>query len=155
MQSSAGDQQEFVEPSNAARVKVGALLLTLLAIVESIRYWLAPVFMAHINTLPKCQQLIWLTNALQLAFFILPVVASAFVLPSAAKMLKQKIFPLPGAWIISRTKVQRGRIVVARAYVLIALCLLMFTAPIWARYILNKSDFYEACKHNNASQIQQ
>jgi hypothetical protein len=136
---------EYIEPTKAGRTKMVLIAMAIAGLLEAAKRWLVPPFMAHVNTLPECEQYVWLANAVQAVCFVVPLLLSAFRIPIAVRMLRHQQFPLPGAWVWRRKKIQRGRIVVARAYLILVLCLVAYVFPFWARHILVKSNVHERC----------
>jgi hypothetical protein len=136
---------EYIEPTNEGRVKMALIAIAIVGGLEAAKRLLIPAFMAHVQTLPKCEQLVWLVNSVQAIFFAVPLLLSAFMIPIAIRLLRHKQFPLPGSWVWRRKKIQRGRIVVARAYLILALCLVTYVFPFWARHVLVKSNVHEKC----------
>lgn len=142
---------EYIEPTKEGRAKMALIVVGIVGLLEATKRWLFPAFLAHVKARPECEQILWLVYVVQVIFFAVPLLLSVFMIPVAIRMLKHQQFPLPGAWVWRRRKIQRGRIVVARAYLIVVLCLVACVFPFWARHILVKSNVHEQCAHWHSS----
>ena len=109
---------EYLEPTAAMRRNLALVVLAGVLVVALLEIWLKPTVLHFIDNLPICAQLPWWRGLLVSAICIFPL-AALFPLFQARKLLRFKQWPLPGAWVLRRTPIQRGRVVTVRAYVLI------------------------------------
>lgn len=145
MTNTVDDGADYMEPTGSGRRALVLMAALSAVLLVTAKLWLVPAFTAHVRALPPCEQREYMVNTIQAIFLAAPLLLSAFMVPMAVRMLRHRRFPLSGAWIWRRRKIQRGRIVVARACLIIALCLLMFAFPFWVRQTLAKASIQDPC----------
>jgi len=141
LRDDASAQAQFIEPTPAGRRKIVAMILGGMVAALVIKLWLSPAYFAHIRGLPVCDQLPWLRNTLIVGMLLPLVVALAWAIPTALKLLQHGQSPLPGTLVFVRTPIKRGRAVLWRAYGLFAWSVFAAMLPILGCYLLVQTPF--------------
>lgn len=144
---------DYIEPTRAGRIKIAAAVLVSVAVFQAIKRWLIPAFNAHVHALPRCEQWHWLMNTVHVVFWAVPLLLTIVMVPVALRLIRHRQFPLPGAWVWQRTKIQRGRVVVLRAYALLAACLLAWGVSFWAVRVLSPLNAPQSCDAVGGGQL--
>ena len=131
LRDAASVQAEFIEPTPASRRKIIAMILGGVIAGLIIKLWLSPAYFGHIRNLPACEQLPWLRDTLIVGMLLPLVIAVAWAIPTALKLLQYGQSPLPGTLVFVRTPIKRGRAVRWRAYGLFAWSVVALVLPIW------------------------
>jgi hypothetical protein len=97
------------------------------------------------NSLPKCDQAA-LARATLIGIFSTPALIALWAIPRAIRMLKFNQSPLPGAWVLRRTPIRRGRSVRIQAICLLLISVLAFTFPIISIQFTQLNPFADAPK---------
>ena len=96
----------YIESSTAARVKLGAVLLAILAVGFAFERWVLTL-LAWVASLPTCDSLPWVRlELLFLVFMCWYLGYAAFKQGRGTWSLGQT--PLPNTWVWSRTEVRTG-----------------------------------------------
>jgi hypothetical protein len=131
---------EFIEPTRESRRNLLLLIAVVAVSGGLIKFWLMPAFFAHIATLPRCDQIVWLRNTV-LAVLATPPVMALWSVPHSLRLLKLNQSPLPGTWVFRRTPVRRGRSVRIQACFLLALSVAMLAFPVVGMHLLRSTLF--------------
>jgi hypothetical protein len=111
------DVEEFVEPSRRGRV--AALWIFGLGVASALAmlaWW--PVLMAHIRSLPVCDQLPWFQGVVALQALLMAIIP-AVLLAAGLAARRAGRWPPPRMPVLRRTRVLRGAAVQRRAWWLI------------------------------------
>ncbi|HEY2346873.1 MAG TPA: hypothetical protein VGH80_13525 [Xanthomonadaceae bacterium] len=146
-------QAEFIEPTRAGRIKLAVIVVAGFAFAWIADKWAYPAYWRYIDHLPKCDSLPWLRGTL-LALSLLPLaIAAIWAVPAALKMLKYGQWPVPGALVVVRTPIKRGRVVRWRAYGMLAWSVLVVGLPFFCLHIIQQTPLkmtVEQCRTNEA-----
>ena len=111
------DVQEFVEPTRSARVAALWVFGVGVAVAVAMTAWW-PVLMAHIGSLPVCDQLPWFQGVIALQALLLAVIP-AVLLSMGLATRRSGRWPPPRMWVLRRTRVLRGAAAARRVWLLI------------------------------------
>lgn len=137
--------QDYIEPTPAGRAKLLAGLL-LLAVGGTLWHFHAfPALKAHMSSLPTCEQYAVMILFMKAVVLGVAPAVSALGLWMAARMLRLRQFPLPGTWVLRRTPVRRGAMVMLRAYALLVLCVLLLMGAGWTWSLIQAMPAPDQC----------
>jgi hypothetical protein len=136
---------EYIHPTQEGRRNLVMLVLFSLIAGVAIDFWLLPAFFSYIHSLPKCNQFAWLRGTLLGVIFFPPLLA-LWAIPHSLKLLKLNQSPLPGAWVLRRTPIKRGRPVRLRAIALLLLSVLALAFPLLGLHLLESTPFSNSHK---------
>ena len=111
------DVQEFVEPTRRARIAALWVFGVGVAVAVAMTAWW-PVLMAHIGSLPVCDQLPWFQGVIALQALLLTVIP-AVLLSMGMATRRSGRWPPPRMWVLRRTRVLRGAAATRRVWLLI------------------------------------
>jgi hypothetical protein len=126
--------ERYLIPTVAMRLKllVAASLWLMFAIAMEI--WWNP-FMSYVRALPVCAGLPYL-RTIFITFALLFGLSSYFCASTGAKILRAGESPVPTAWVLFRTRVKTGWRARADGWTMLAVALLLASAPVAAGYAL-------------------
>jgi len=150
----ASVQAQFIEPTPAGRRKLVAMLLGAVVAGLVIKLWLSPAYFAHIRGLPVCDQLPWLRGTLISAMVIPFLIAAAWAVPTALKLLRHGQSPLPGTLVFVRTPIKRGRAVRWRAYGLFAWSAVALMLPVLGWHLMAQTPIFSPSARCTAGALQ-
>jgi len=130
--------EDFIDPTPESRRKLLWLIAAALLLGALATYWLLPWFRTQMQVLPPCEAIRLARWALLVLLLSLPLTAIGWALPLAWRLWKVGQFPLPGAWVLRRTPIQRGRAVRIRAVALVLWSVLSVALAIWGTYTLHQ-----------------
>lgn len=133
-------EPEFIEPTPEGRQKLVMLIACQMLVILLLDQWLFPAWSRHLQTLPRCERFTQMMGALQTLFLAVPLIVGVFAVIFARKLLRQRQFPLSGAWVWRRTRIQRGRIVQLRAYALLVMSALAWLVPMYVFSVMIKEE---------------
>ena len=136
---------EFIEPTREIRRKLLLLIALFLLAGATLKFWLMPAFFAHIDSLPRCDQVTWLRATL-ICLMAIPPLLACWAVPQAISLLKHNQFPLPGTWVFQRTQIKRGRPVLFRAYSLLLLAVISLAFPLASWHLLASTPIFAPAK---------
>jgi len=134
---------EFIEPTREGRRNL--LLIAAVGIIAagSLQFWLKPLLLAQLASLPLCERLRWLRICL-LGAIATPPAFALWAVPHALRLHKFGQSPLPGTWVFRRTPIRRGRIVRLQAAFLLLFSLLALMFPIVGWHMLESTPIFAA-----------
>jgi hypothetical protein len=138
----ASAQAQFIEPTPAGRRKIIAMILGAVVAGLVIKLWLSPAYFGYIRGLPVCNQIPWLRNTLIVAMLGPLVVAAAWAVPTALKLLTHGQWPLPGTLVFVRTPIKRGRAASWRAYGMLAWSAFALMIPIYGWHMMAQTRIF-------------
>jgi hypothetical protein len=136
---------EFIEPTRESRRNLLLLAVVGIVVGVSLQFWLKPVFLEHMSSLPLCDRLKWLRACL-LGVIATPPLLAFWSIPHAIKLLKLDQSPLPGTWVFQRTPIRRGRVVRLKAYFLLVLSLATLAFPLVGWHLLQSTPIFVPTK---------
>ena len=143
----AVDDVEYMEPTPDSRRKFAACVLFGIVVAVAMEFFLLPAMRAHLKSLPPCAQFTLLIDVMQVFTVVMPLVMGSYSVWFARRLLRHGQFPLPGAWIWQRTRVQRGWRVRLRAYVSLLLCVVLLLGAGWAWRLVQRFEPPAQCRH--------
>lgn len=123
------DQPEFIEPTREGRRLLLLQIALAIAVGLAMRFWLMPALFAHINSLPRCEQAHWLWWCV-VGISVIPVFIAFWSIPVTIRIFRHEQWPLPGAQVFRRTRIQRGWTARLRGFVLLLASLLALSMPL-------------------------
>jgi hypothetical protein len=117
MTAARPDTAEVVDPSRRGRIAaLWVFGLGIASALAMLAWW--PVLMAHIRSLPVCDQLPWFQAVIALQALLMAVIP-ALLLAAGLAARRSGRWPPPGMPVLRRTRVVRGAAVQRRAWWLI------------------------------------
>jgi hypothetical protein len=127
---------EYIEATPASRRKLAAIfVIAIVGGLVTLEYVL-PEYLAHIRTLPFCEQLEWVEGTL-LVLLLGFVILAPWLGWNAREVLRREQWPLPGAWVWSRTRVDRGPRVRWRGRAMVASAIVLLVVPLLIGYSMH------------------
>jgi len=133
-------QPDYVEPSQAARLRAMWLVGFAVLATSILQFLVAPSFFAFLNSLPICERFPWL-QALLLGLMGVMALVGTWGVWLAHGILRSGQWPAPGAWVLRRTRIRRGVAAKLRAYGLLAVSGLSLSVPLLSWHFLGRADF--------------
>jgi len=127
-------RKDFIDPTPESRRKLLWLIAAVLLLGALATYWLLPWFRTQMQVLPPCEAIRLARWALLVFLLSLPLTAMGWALPLAWRLCKTGQFPPPGAWVLRRTPIRRGRAVRIRVVALVLWSVLSIALAIWGAY---------------------
>jgi hypothetical protein len=124
---------EYIEATPASRRKLVAVFVVAVVAGLVILEYLLPEYLAYIRTLPFCEQVDWVESTF-LALMLGLVVLVPWIAKSARDVLRLEQWPLPGSWVWSRTRVERGARVRWRGRGMVAAAVVLLVVPLVSAY---------------------
>ncbi len=122
---------DFTDPTPEDRRKLLWLIAVAVMLGAAVTYWLLPWFRTQMQVLPPCEAVRLARGVITAMLLGLPLIVVLWALPLARRLWRVGQFPLPGAWVLRRTRIQRGRAVQVRAVTLLVLSVLTAVLAIW------------------------
>lgn len=110
---------DFIDPTPKGRRKLLWLMAVAVPLGAAVTYWLLPWFRTQMQVLPPCEALRLARGVITAMLLGLPLIVVLWALPLARGLWRTGQFPLPGAWVLRRTRIRRGRAVRVRAVALL------------------------------------
>lgn len=110
---------DFIDPTPEGRRRLLWLTAVMGLLGALATYWLLPWFRTQMQVLPPCEALRLARGVITAMLLGLPLIVVLWALPLARGLWRTGQFPLPGAWVLRRTRIRRGRAVRVRAVALL------------------------------------
>lgn len=127
---------EFIEPTPGARRNLVLLFVVMVVAGLLTLEYALPAYLAHVKTLPFCEQVHWIEGAL-LALSGATMALAPWCLHNGRKLLRLQQYPFPGSMVWQRTRVERGARVRRQGYILVTASIVFLVVPLAGMFMVH------------------